>query len=225
MNQKNSKYGRVLIVTSWLFFLITPGILAVTPVQPGVGLDRVAIDVNSERILVEAGQTVDVVKGDLLTVIDAWAKDKETKIEAVDFVGFAAQRSNKGRDDRGFIINTNSDLKPQFARGQDKSTFEIQVRANNAVIGAISVHVVEPRLERVELTINGKAQELRNGDTLKLRATDKIAVRHVMTNIRGNENVRHELRSVNAEKGKPAKELIFARGDHVFGRIPLQWQE
>lgn len=188
-------------------------------------LERVALDINSERTLVPVNGSIDVVRGDLLTLIDAWAKDPGTKIDVMDFVGYAPLRSNTGRDDRGFIINTAVDLKPQFAKDAGKSVFEIQVRSGTNTLGSVFIHVVEPRLERVEVSVNGKIQQLHDGDVLALRPIDKIAVRHVFTNVRGNENVRHDLRKIASPKGKPNRELVFARGDLVFGRIRLQWQE
>lgn len=233
MNQKKRKQCSGVSLLLPAFFLslgITRISSAATPAAPpaqAVTLDRVAVDVNSERVLIEEGRTVDIVRGDLLTLIDAWSKDQSVKIEAVDLIGFAPLRAKNGRDDRGFIINTGADLQPTFAKDKDsgKSTFEIQARSGDRVVGVVFIHLIEPRLEKVEVSINGNVRQLRDGDTLQLRSSDKIAVRRVMTNIRGNENVRHELRSMTAAKGKPNKELIFARGDHVFGRIPLQWQE
>ena len=233
MNQKKRKEcsGLSLLLSALFFMLGVYGrSYAATPALPtatSTNLDRVAIDVNSERVLIEEGHTIDIVRGDLLTVIDAWSKDQSVKVDAVDLVGFAPLRAKNGRDDRGFIINTDSDLQPSFAKDKEteKSTFEIQARSGDKVLGAVFIHLIEPRLEKVEISVNGKMRQLHNGDTLQLRSTDKIAVKHVVTNIRGNENVHHELRSVTATKGKANKELIFARGDHVFGRIPLQWQE
>lgn len=233
MNQKKQR-GRIglnpLFAMLCLSLAFDMRLYAGTPIAVSLEaatLDRIAIDVNSERVLVADGQTLDVVRGDLLTLIDAWAKGKTIKIDAVDFVGFAPLRAKNGRDDRGFIIDTSTDLKPNFAKDKDteKSIFEIQARSADSVIGSIYLHFIAPRLEKVEISINGTVRQLHDGDTLQLKSSDKIAVRHVVTNIRGNENVHHELRSLSADKGKPNKELIFARGDQVFGRIPLQWQE
>jgi hypothetical protein len=83
---------------------------------------------------------------------------------------------------------------------------------------------VQPTLLSFEVEVNGQRQKLTVGDKLSLGSHDGIRVTNIQTNIRGNENVAHELASKRLSSGRFQKEIRFTRGDLVFARIPIEWQ-
>jgi hypothetical protein len=60
----------------------------VTAKEPDNQLDALIVDVNGERKRVQADGSVDVVFGDLLTIVEASLLNKSTPVDLVDLVGF-----------------------------------------------------------------------------------------------------------------------------------------
>lgn len=200
---------------------------AATPMERGQAmvLEAIAIDINGDRQLASPGQTLEIVQGDLITLVDAWQKDREKPIDSLDLVGYAPRGRHNRKDDRKFVINTAVDLQPRFAVDKEQTLYPLKAMVANQVVGEIWLKVLPPRLDRVEISLNGATRTLQNGEYLTLKSSDKIVVRRVVTNVRGNENVRNEIRVGRNRDGSKQRELVFLRGEKTFGRIPIQWME
>ena len=241
-------------LVSWCFgfcvnaYAAAEGALASRP----VAFERVLLEINGSRLMWDPPQPLQLVKGDLLTVLDAWVfQGASVKVDSIDIVGFASKAKLASKDDRNFVINTAQDLQSSFAVDDAKSKYEIKGLLNGQIVASALFELIAPRLDRVDITINGSKKSLRDGDYLDLRGSDRLSVVSILTNVRGNENVTHELRNIaeipqkkskrgdqiggqganqpkdvgNGRIQKKNKELVFARNGDVFGRIPIIWQE
>lgn len=211
----------------WMSVRVTAAEEAATP-SKGT-LKHLFLNINGEKTKIDAHSSIEIVKGDLVTLLEGWCEVNGVaqKADQLDLLGFAPKR-NRGvlKDDTTFVIDTAKDLQEQFSIDPAKSSYEVRAIIAGQPLGSVVIKLVPPRLDRVEVSINGHSKFLHDGDTLKLRSTDKIAVRQVVTNVRGNENIRHELKTNSAKsKISPSKELVFARGNQIIGRIPIQWLE
>jgi hypothetical protein len=187
--------------------------------------ERLAVEVNGIRKLLDAEQSVQVVQGDLVTVLDGWVfEGKSEKVDAIDIVGFSSKINDTKKDDRGFVVDTARDLQKKHAIGPDKNRYELRGLHKNKVVARIELIVEKPRLDSFDITVNGVARKIQNGETLSLKKSDNIVVTSIATNVLGNENITHVLREVTPKKSD-AKELVFFRSRIEFARVPIRWQE
>jgi hypothetical protein len=194
-------------------------------VSPSLRLESMVVEVNGERRRVDPAVGFSVVRGDLVTVIDGWLLDKSKVVPLIDIVGFASKLKTLAQGDRGKVINTGRDLDVKQSIGGKGVSYEILALGSGVEYGSVTMSIEAPTLLSFEVEVNGEHRKLGAGDQLSLGPHDGIRVTDIRTNIRGNENVSHELGSVPGKKGRVIKEIRFARGDLVFARIPIQWQE
>lgn len=194
-------------------------------VSPSLRLESMVVEVNGERRRVDPAVGFSVVRGDLVTVIDGWLLDKSKVVPLIDVVGFASKLKTSAQGDRGKIINTGRDLNAKESIGGKGMRYEILALGSGVEYGSVTMSIEAPTLFSFEVEVNGERRKLGAGDQLSLGPHDGIRVTDIRTNIRGNENVSHELGSVPGKRGRVSKEIRFARGDLVFARIPIQWQE
>jgi hypothetical protein len=182
-------------------------------------LDSLVVDINGERKKVDAGGSLDVVFGDLVTIVEATLLDKSAKVDVVDLVGFMGVNSKAPSDDRGWVIDTGRHLNKKRSVAGDGKQYKIQVSGQGGLSGEVMLHVLEPELISIELDVNGSVRRIQSGDVLRLSAKDMVRVVEIRTNVRGNENVKYDKIAKNGNK-----ELRFSRGGRVFARIPIEWQ-
>lgn len=217
-----------LKIFSLMAVLITP-LARANLVSADGGLpsfETLTVEVNGAKMILSQDTPFEVVEGDLFTVLNGWVKTEKLRVvDTIDIAGFSPKTPRKFKDDSNFVIDSSKDLQKSFAVDKDRSNFEVKGFVNGKLVAKKILHVVKARLDRVEVTVNGLPSILKDGETLFLKATDRIAVTAVVTNVAGNENVVHDLKTSKAKSGKTERTLIFARGNQVIGRIPIQWQE
>ena len=191
--------------------------------------DRLLVEINGNRSLIDSSSEVVVVRGDLVIFIEGWASNSsQGTVDEVDLVGYSSKTRKTGKNDKGFVINTATDLQDSFALDSSKDRFNVRGYSGKKAVANSILKIISARLDGVEISLNGSKRSIRDGEELQLSSTDRIAVLSVRTNIRGNENVTHELREVQAKGAaikSDKKELVFARSGQVFGRIPIKWRE
>ena len=193
--------------------------------SPSLQLDEILVEVNGERRLVKAKDGFEVVRGDLMVIKEVWLADRGKVVSVVQLDGYAPKRRDVTNDARGKVVNTAKDLARAGMGSGDGVDYILRASGSGLTYGEMRIHVSGPRLDGVEVTVNGVRKFLRSGDPLRLRATDQIGVQRVLTNVRGNENVKHEMKTSKDANGQETRELRFVRGDDILGQIPIQWQE
>ncbi len=148
------------------------------------------IRVNDKTFMVEPGEELPVMRGDIITILDPKTNlDKEEeKAIRVDLRGFQAVSSPYPTEDRGHHIDTATDLQEKFGNKRGAvSVFALQAKLNNKVFGESSIVVAEPVLEYVIL------KESRGGtfvaypdDKLELPPNTVVKIMDVKTNIPGS---------------------------------------
>ena len=181
-------------------------------------LESLIVDVNGERRRVEPLSGISVVRGDLITFVDVLISPQTKKPPVVDVDGFFSA------DDQGKVIDTATDLDSSNSKGGKGRQYRVRVLGGNNVYGTTFLNIVEPELVAFEIELNGMRRLLKSGDRLTLSPADELRVIEVRTNVRGNENVRHDLVTKDRGPGVVRKEIRFRRGSKVFARIPIDWK-
>lgn len=187
--------------------------------DPSKRLQSLVVEVNGERRLVEPNASLDLVAGDLLTIVEAHLVDKNHLVKAVDLVGYRSRLSNTLGDDRGRVIDTARHLSRKRSLSRDGRQYRIEVYSADGVSGEIILNIQEPELISFEIEVNGALKKLSSNDKLLLSSKDLVRVVDIRTNVRGNENVKYNKFSTNK-----SNEIRFSRGGRVFARIPIEWQ-
>jgi len=148
------------------------------------------IRVNDKTFMVEPGEELPVMRGDVITILDPKTNlDKgEEKAIRVDLRGFQAVSSPYPTEDRGHHIDTASDLQEKFGTKRGAvSVFALQAKVNNKVFGESSIVVAEPILEYVILRESqGGTFVAYPGDKLELPPNIVVKIMDVKTNIPGS---------------------------------------
>lgn len=148
------------------------------------------IRVNDKTFMVEPGEKLPVMRGDIITILDPKTNlDKEEeKAIRVDLRGFQAVSSPYPTEDRGHHIDTASDLQEKFGNKKGAvSVFALQAKLNNKVFGESSIVVAEPLLEYIILRESrGGTFVAYPGDKLELPQNTVVKIMDVKTNIPGS---------------------------------------
>lgn len=187
--------------------------------DPSKHLQSVLVEVNGERRLVEPKASLDLVAGDLLTIVEAHLVDKTHEVKAIDLIGYRSRLSNTLGDDRGRVIDTGRHLSKKRSLSRDGRQYRIEVYSVDGASGEIILNIQEPELISFEIEVNGTLRKLSANDKLLLSPKDLVRVVDIRTNVRGNENIKYNKFSANK-----SNEIRFSRGGRVFARIPIEWQ-
>ena len=238
MNHKVARNGQLMFATALALFVglgsgadggepsrirkpgnVLDGASTAQPSDTGRRLDSLLVEVNGERRIVRHQDGIDLVVGDLLTIVDAYLVDRAHPVKRVDLVGYRSRLNDTSGDDRGRVIDTGRNLSKKRSLGGDGRQYRIDVSTAEGLSGFTLLNLQEPELLSFEVEINGKVLKLVANEPLVLRPDDTIRVIDVRTNVRGNENVKYDRIASGT-----AKEIRFSRGERVFARIPIEWQ-
>jgi hypothetical protein len=197
-----------------------------------VRVESIIVDVNGERRRIDLSEGLTVVRGDLVTFIDVLlmaqspgATTGDTKHQPSLVVsGYKGAHSPPTADALGHVIDTARDFDSQSDLARSGDQYTIRVRDKGVTCGETVMRVEPPRLLSFDIAINGERKSVRAGDALSLRSKDAIRVVEIKTNIRGNENVQHDLLTVRGSDGRLKREIRFKRGATVFARVPIEWR-
>lgn len=189
----------------------------------GASVGSLIVDVNGERRIVAKGEQLTVVRGDLVTLIDAITQPAADVRVRVDIVGFNDDPDDHGSD-VGKVIDTSNDLHGGKRLKDGSEHFVMKAFGKGIQKTEFSFKMIEPELRFLEVEVNGERRRLSKQDRLTLSPSDQVRVVDVQTNIRGNENVKHDLVTKSRPDGTPRKEIRFSRGKTVFARIPIDWK-
>ena len=192
--------------------------------NPASRLESLVVEVNGERRRVEPAGGLTVVRGDLVTIVEAWLVDKSKLAPIVDIAGYTSRLKRSGQDDRGKVVDTNRDFDPRQSLDGNGGRYAIRVSGSGVLYGETFLTIAAPELFSFEVEVNGERRKLTPGDKLALSPKDGIRVIDIRTNVRGNENVRHDLAKKKNPDGTITREIRFTRGEAVFARIPIDWQ-
>ena len=190
-------------------------------------LDYAILEVNGDRRVVKNGETVAVVRGDILKIIDAFDL-KGVKAKVVNFVGFSPKNPVIRGEDRGYPIKTSIELIKKWSSNGDGKSYRIVAKVGVEEIGKVTVEVIEPEVSYALIKVNGQDTVAKPGKFLYLKADDMLKVDRVVTNIENDDtNVKVKMLEVpmnttDADANYRLFELRFYREDMMIARIPLQ---
>jgi hypothetical protein len=196
-------------------------------------LDYFVIETKGHRILLSNAETLDLVKGDQLKIVDIIPSFPGVLGITVNFKGFVGDWKNNTGEDRGYVIDTGADLIKRYSLHKKGEFYNIIASKGDNVIGQMKIRLTPPRMDYLVLRINNsKHIYLRPEDAVTLSKKDKICLQEVKTNLYDKRDIHL---SINGHKIKPGEikelrelcgtssclkhEVKLTSGPLVLGRI------
>jgi len=107
-------------------------------------IDFFVIEAKGLRLLLANGETLHLVRGEELKIIDILPRAPSSSGVKVNFKGFVGDPSNNTGEDRGFAINTGSDLMERFSLDGKGEAYEIVVTQGETLLGRGIVRLASP---------------------------------------------------------------------------------
>jgi len=159
---------------------------SVTEINVKLRLQYFCVRVNNKTFIVEPGEELEVTRGDSLLILDPRTNlsHEGEKGMKIDLRGFQAETAPYPGEDRGYRINTASDLQPKYATLRGSTlVFPLQAKLNNKVFAEAYIAVAEPRMEYIVLRgSSGVSFAAYSGDKVELPTGTVVKIMDVKTN-------------------------------------------
>ncbi|MDY6973327.1 MAG: hypothetical protein SV775_13510, partial [Thermodesulfobacteriota bacterium] len=197
------------------------------------------VKARGHRILLGDGETLDLVRGDRLKILDTFPSHPCPSAFKVNFKGFVGDKEDNTGEDRGYDINTGVDLMNRYSLGRAGKIYEIIASGGENVLGRFFVSLNPPELDYLILEVNDQnLRVLRPGGTISLSRSDELGLEEVQTNLYSKNGIHlsvngHELTPgakqgvamlVGDQVGKWKHDALIKKGPLVLGRVHINVQ-
>lgn len=153
-------------------------------VSASVSVRRFEIRVSGKNMVVSSGDTLHIIRGDFVEVVDVETSGGLKSGVRVNFVGFVGNEKVNDAEDRGYPIDTAADLMKRFSIDSDGRYYRIEALSGQRVIGTMYVKLDEPRVDYliVERSDGTKLAFSPNAD-IRLSRPDTLRILSVVSNV------------------------------------------
>lgn len=190
------------------------------------------IELGGKKLLIDNGSTIEIVEGESIKIIDVIPEINGSGI--VNFKGFVGDWKSNTGEDRGFIINTATDLIKRYAIDNNKRLYEILASKDKQILGKIYVRLIPAKLKYLLMKINNRRyQLLRAGDSILLCHDDRFRVEEFNTNLSQQDGIHLSINGYSIHRGEQirVKEICLSgkygnkeeaeiiKGNQVLGSV------
>jgi len=225
VRKDNEKFGEIPIR---IVGISTSGSKASPVKQAPEKIEFFSISISGKRIYVPQGETHDVVRGEILKIVDVYPK--VTGKVVVNFKGFVGDQVNNTGEDRGYDIDTGKGLLERYAMGGKGNIYQIVVTRDEKEIGSLNIRLIQPEMEYLVFRINNDGHALlRPDEAITLSARDTISFEAAATNLADNNQIHIDINGKKINKGGAAitgelcnakrNEVIIKKGEVAISRV------
>jgi hypothetical protein len=168
--------------------------------QPPEKIDYFLISISGRLVLAPEGETYDVVRGEILKIVDIYPKITGNVV--VNFKGFVGDRVNNTGEDRGYDIDTGKGLLERYATGGKGNIYQIVVTRDEKEIGSLDIRLIQPEMEYLVFRINNDRHALlRPDESISLSPQDNLFFEAVATNLIDNNLIHIDINGKKINKG------------------------
>ena len=186
-------------------------------------LKQVEIQVDDKNIVVSEGDTLHIVRGDIIKITSAWTKNLLQSGFRVNFVGFVGNRKFNDAEDRGYTIDTARDLLYHRSIKSKGSLYRIEAQNlnNKKVIGAVYLAIKEPEIDYMILEKeDGTKLALTLGTIVNCDKKDKFKVLSVISNIKAKPYIDTYVLNGSGQ----SKKLVLPAVLEIFSEVDIQFR-
>lgn len=189
-----------------------PASKTTTVAQPATVPDEVAtktedvaqyfvIKINGEERLVAAGQTVKLIEGDALELVDAWTPSGRKGVFEVNFKGWTPSGKYNNGDDRGYVIATDRELMSRWSLEGAGRRYQVVADLQGKACGRFYVQLSKPALDYLIVKTDDKAKyALSPNESLLAGRADKVQLVDVKANFNTMAGLTFHLTNGNSVK-------------------------
>ena len=166
------------------------------------------VRINGKEGYYPNGSHVDIVRGDLLELVDATTIPPEALTGITcNFKGFVGNKASNTGEDRGYIIDTATDLWERYSLYKKGRVYQVIVsKEDKDIIGRLFFDIQPPLFEYMLLYLNGTDKRwVSNNEPIQLKLSDSIRIVDIKSNV------------------APGRLTMFIRGKD--GSIPIRMGE
>ncbi|MEW6669902.1 MAG: M14/M99 family metallopeptidase [Thermodesulfobacteriota bacterium] len=171
--------------------------------EPRPRIEHFVIETGNNRLLVSNGETLTLVKGEKLKILDVLPSPPATAGVKVNLKGFVGDRQQNLGEDRGYLVDTAVDLMERFSTDRKGESYEVLATQGEKSLARMTVKLIPPRMDFLILRVNDQRHVLlRPENRVSLSLKDRICLEEVQTNL-GAKSELHL--SINGHKVKPGE--------------------
>ena len=196
-------------------------------------IDGFVIETKGHRLLLSNGETLDLVRGNGMKIVDVLPSFSESSGVKVNFRGFVGNLKNNTGEDRGYTVDTGSRLIERYSLHKKGNSYEIVVSQGDQILGRMVVRLTPPGMDYLVLKVNSNRHLfLRSGDTVSLSRNDRICMEEIQTNLYSKKGIylsinghkmkqgeKKELRTLCASLKDTRHQVRIKKGPLLLGRI------
>lgn len=153
-------------------------------------LEYFKLRVNDKNVVVSSPDTLHIVRGDVLRILDAKMTDSSDRDFKINFRGFVGNTSFNDAEDRGYDINTATDLIERFSTDEKGCVYTIEAIKSNETAGVVFVSIAEPEIEYIIVEdIKKNRFALTPGDSLMYSEPSTVKILSIISNITGEPGI------------------------------------
>jgi hypothetical protein len=180
------------------------------------------LEVNEVGRVVGGGQTLTVVRGDIIKIIEAYSQNGEV-VDGVNVVGFGGDPKRPGND-LGLVFDSGINLPLNWAISKNPLIYAIDSYTKGRRIGRYKLHVIEPLLRFAIVMVDGAERIIRPKQELVIKTNESFKVKSVATNIfEDDKKVSYRVLDVSNDSARYKKfEILFDRNGAEFAKIAVK---
>lgn len=159
--------------------------------HPGAKHVFFKIKVNGFEKIVKNNSTLQIVKGDTFLIENVFSGLYDSSDLEVNFKGFVGDYAHNTGEDRGYIINTATDLIQRFSLNNQGKKFQILVNYNKKTIAHLIIEIKDPVLKYMVVQKGADLHKIcyKTGDFIEADNNCDIIICDIKTNISDNSGI------------------------------------
>ncbi len=193
-------------------------------------VDYFILEVNGKRHLVGNDETIEVVRGDCIKLIDVLPENLAVRPNFyVNFKGFVGNWKNNTGEDRGYMVDTATDLLGRYSLHGNKRLYRIIAVLGEKAFGEMLVDIAEPSLEYLILRLNENTYALKDKAVLSAGQDDSLTVEAIKSNVACNAEINITIEGEKIIPGETKKVGSIAKNfpgntlkiNFIRGKLPM----
>ncbi|MBN1848104.1 MAG: hypothetical protein JW932_05915 [Deltaproteobacteria bacterium] len=164
-------------------------------------IEYLRVETNGYQVLIANGETLDLVMGDKMKILDVFPPRPESII--VNFKGFVGNITNNTGEDRGYTIDTATALLKRYSLNNKGILYEIVVSDDDKTLAKFNVRLTPPKLDYLVFKVNDDRHILlRSDDKVSLSPKDKIYLEEIRTTLYNGDGVHLRVNGHQVKQGE-----------------------
>ena len=170
---------------------------------PEIKVDYFVIEAMGYRILVANGETLNLVRGEKMKIVDVWPPEAGSAGVKVNLKGFVGDEENNTGEDRGYVVDTATSLMKRWSVNKHGERYEMVATRDERTVAKATLRLTRPKMDYLLLRVNShKRVLLRSDEAVSLSPDDEICFEDIHTNLHSISGVHL---SINGHKLNPGE--------------------